>query len=132
MIILLCLDEKNGMMFHNRRQSQDRGLRSYIREMTLGANVYMNQYTKKLYQEFPDAMVREDFLFHAKAGDYCLVEDQELCPVESRIEKLIIFRWNKIYPADQTLDLCLAEWKLQEEEEFEGSTHHIRKETYTR
>ena len=58
MIVLLCLDEKNGMMFHNRRQSQDRGLRSYIREMTLGANVFMNHYTKKLYQEFPDAMVR--------------------------------------------------------------------------
>ena len=36
MIIILCLDNNNGMMFNDRRQSQDRGLREYIAEMTQG------------------------------------------------------------------------------------------------
>ena len=34
MIIILCLDNNNGMMFKDRRLSQDRGLREYIAEMT--------------------------------------------------------------------------------------------------
>lgn len=36
MIIILCLDNNNGMMFNDRRQNQDRGLREYIAEMTKG------------------------------------------------------------------------------------------------
>ena len=50
MIIILCLDNNNGMMFNDRRQSQDRGLREYIAEMTKGEKVYMNAYTEKLYE----------------------------------------------------------------------------------
>lgn len=132
MIILICLDDKNGMMFHNRRQSQDRGLRAYIRQLVGNSKIYMNQYTRKLYREFSQACVCEDFLFRAQAGDYCLVENQELCPVKDRIEKIIVFRWNKVYPADQILDLSLDGWVLENSREFDGSTHRILQETYVR
>ena len=59
MIIILCLDNNNGMMFNDRRQSQDRGLREYIAEMTKGEKVYMNAYTEKLYEEINDPVVCE-------------------------------------------------------------------------
>ena len=65
MIIILCLDNNNGMMFNDRRQSQDRGLREYIAEMTKGEKVYMNAYTEKLYEEINDPVVCEDFLHKA-------------------------------------------------------------------
>ena len=72
MIIILCLDNNNGMMFNDRRQSQDRGLREYIAEMTKGEKVYMNAYTEKLYEEINDPVVCEDFLHKAGKGDlYC-------------------------------------------------------------
>lgn len=132
MIILICLDDKNGMMFHNRRQSQDRGLRAHMREIVGDAVIYMNAYSKKLYQEFPDALVYEDFLFRARKGEYCLVEDQKLSPVEEKIGKIIVFRWNKIYPADMRLDLSLDQWKLESLRELEGSSHKILQETYIR
>lgn len=132
MIILICLDDKNGMMFHNRRQSQDRGLRAHIRQLVGNSKIYMNQYTRKLYREFSQAFVCEDFLFRAQPGDYCLVENQELCPVEDRIERIIVFRWNKVYPADQILDLSLDAWILESTEEIDGSTHRILQETYVR
>ena len=61
MIIILCLDNNNGMMFNDRRQSQDRGLREYIAEMIKGEKVYMNAYTEKLYEEINDPVVCEDF-----------------------------------------------------------------------
>ena len=33
MNIIVCLDDKNGMMFNKRRQSQDKLLRSDIKEL---------------------------------------------------------------------------------------------------
>ena len=30
MIVITCLDQKNGMTFNHRRQNQDRALRAYI------------------------------------------------------------------------------------------------------
>ena len=55
-------------------------------------------------------------------GDYCFVEDTALKPYERWIEKIIVFRWNRAYPADQSfdLDLCGGNWKLSESDEFAG------------
>ena len=107
MIIILCLDNNNGMMFNDRRQSQDRGLREYIAEMTKGEKVYMNAYTEKLYEEINDPVVCEDFLHKAGKGETCIVENLPL-----------------------KLDVDLEEWKLAEEEQIEGSTHEITKQIY--
>ncbi len=96
MIIILCLDNNNGMMFNDRRQSQDRGLREYIAEMTKGEKVYMNAYTEKLYEEINDPVVCEDFLHKAGKGETCIVQNSPLLkPVIDQIE-IVIFRWNKV------------------------------------
>lgn len=128
--IILCLDDQNGMMFNHRRQSQDRALRQYIKEMTIDDKVWMNNYSRGLYQDFPHAEVCEDFLCQAEHGDYCIVEDQKIAPLKNKIEKLIIFRWQKKYPADMKLDLNLESWNLIEQEEIEGSSHLILKQVY--
>lgn len=98
MIIILCLDNNNGMMFNDRRQNQDRGLREYIAEMTKGEKVYMNAYTEKLYEEINNPVVCEDFLHKAGKGETCIVENLPLKSVIDQIEEIVIFRWNKVYP----------------------------------
>ena len=60
----------------------------------------------------------------------CIVENLPLKPVIDQIEEIVIFRWNKVYPSDQVLDVDLEEWKLAEEEQIEGSTHEITKQIY--
>ena len=130
MIAILCLDNNNGMMFNDRRQSQDRGLREYIAERTKGEKVYMNAYTENLYEEIENPIVSEDFLQKAGKGEPCIVENLPLSPVKAQIEEIVIFRWNKVYPSDQVLDVDLEEWKLVEEEQIEGSTHEITKQIY--
>lgn len=130
MIAILCLDNNNGMMFNDRRQSQDRVLRKYIAEMTKDEKVYMNAYTKKLYEEIEHPIVSEDFLQKAGKGEPCIVENLSLNPVIDQIEEIVIFRWNKVYPSDQILDVDLGEWNLVEEEQIEGSTHEITKQIY--
>lgn len=130
MILIVCLDDRDGMMFHHRRQSQDRGVRAYIRQMTENADVYMNAYSRELYQEFVDAVVCEDFLQQAGEGAYCLVEDQEVHKYKNKIERMIVFRWNKVYPSDMVFDEDLSQWNLVHVEEFQGSSHRITKEVY--
>ena len=119
MKLIVCLDNKNGLCFNKRRQSQDRRLRDFI-----------NFYTYELYKDFKNAVVCEDFLSRAKADDYCLLETCSVKEDEEKIRELFIFRWNKVYPADTYFDLDLSLWNLAELEELEGSSHSITKERY--
>ena len=45
MIVIVAVDDRNGMMFNRRRQSQDRVLREHILDMTVGKKLWMNHYT---------------------------------------------------------------------------------------
>ena len=100
MIIILCLDNNNGMMFNDRRQSQDRGLREYIAEMTKGEKVYMNAYTEKLYEEINDPVVCEEFLHKAGKGETCIVENLPLKSVIDQIEEIALDRVRRLFSAE--------------------------------
>ena len=77
--------------------------------------------------------VREDFLSAAGKGELCVVENKGVKAVVDRLEKLIVFRWNRKYPADFWLDADLRDWKLIEAEEFPGNSHEkITQETYVK
>ena len=121
--MIVCLDDKNGMMFNCRRQSQDRFLRRRVLELTEGKVLRMNRYSAGQFDaaDRSHISVSETFLSEAGNGEYCFVEDQALLPYEPQIERLIVFRWNKVYPSDLRLDLPLGEtWKLARQEEFSG------------
>lgn len=135
LIVIMVVDEKNGMMFHQRRQSQDQMLREKILAMVEGKRLWMNAYS---YRQFGQAdakaiSVAEDFLDSAKNGEYCFVENVSVKAYEKKIEKVIIFRWNRRYPGDQFLEIDLSGkfWKLEHTEEFPGSSHEkITMEVY--
>ena len=119
MIAIVCVDHHLGMMFHNRRQSQDRKLREKIKEIT--PSLTMNAYSYTLYQDvFKDAYVVEDFF---NADGYCLFENTSVKQYENIIEELYIFNWNRDYPADFYLDIDLEQYECLYEEEFVGTSH---------
>lgn len=133
MIILVCLDDRDGMMFNHRRQSQDRLLREELLRITDGSRLWMNGYSAKQFsgEDAGQIMIAEDFLQKVGEGEYCFVEDQQLLPIQDRIEKLIIFKWNRHYPGNLFIDLPYRNWKLITTEEFVGSSHDkITKEVY--
>lgn len=41
---------------------------------------------------------------------------------DEQIEQFIIYRWNRVYPADVSVEIGV-EWKLTETEEFPGFSH---------
>lgn len=75
----------------------------------------------------------DNFLDLVGEGEYCFVEDQQVMPYEKKIEKVILFHWNRTYPGDVYWDIDLEQplWKLVRTEEFKGSSHEkITMEVY--
>lgn len=135
MNVIVCLDDKNGMMFNGRRQSRDRVLYQRVADMTRGTRLWMSPYSAPLFppEKVPQAAVSADFLAQAGVGEFCFVEDAPLTPCAEKLERVILFRWNRVYPADVRFDLPLEGWRRTETAEFAGSSHEkITMEVYER
>lgn len=133
MVLIACVDDGMGMLFHHRRQSQDRVLREDILRTAAGRPLWMNAYSAGQFA--PDAAIHaaEDCLERAGEGEFCFVENLDVQPYAGRMEKVILYHWNRRYPADLrwTLPLDAPEWKRTELREFAGSSHEkITKEVY--
>lgn len=133
MKIIVCLDDNKGMLFNKRRQSQDNTLREDIINSLNGSRLLMNEYS---YKQFKDTQqdhitVDNNFLSTAAEDDYCFVENLKLSPYEEKISELIIYHWNRNYPADTYFDIDLSQWELITTTEFAGNSHEkITKEIY--
>lgn len=128
MKVIVCVDNHMGLMFHQRRQSQDRVVREIIKD--LNQTIYMNEYSYHLYKDIlEDVYVSNDFL-ELIHNNYCLIENVSLKDYESNIEEIMLFKWNRDYPADFYLDIDLSQYKLIDRYEFEGTSHHITQEIY--
>lgn len=137
MIIIACVDDKGGMAFNGRRQSQDRLLRRALLEQAGSRPVWMNAYSAGQF-EADDAQrlrVAEDCLDRAGPGELCFVETQSLASCAHRVEEVILFCWNRRYPADTWFDLpgFPKDWHLARQQEFPGYSHEtITQEVYTK
>ena len=50
-----------------------------------------------------------------------------------QVDSVILYKWNRVYPADQYFAMDLSGWKLVETVEFPGSSHEkITEERYER
>ncbi len=124
MNILICLDDKNGLLFNNRRLSRDRVLNKEITEISKGKALWMNEYSSKLFEK-EKICVHEAFWEKAEKGDFCFFENN---PTQSTIDKaeiIYVFLWNRHYPADIYFDYDLEKegFSLSETKEFAGSSH---------
>lgn len=131
MHIIICLDDKNGIRFNGRRQSKDRLLCQRILEITKGSALWMNADSAKLFP--PERVnVDENFLELAGDGEYCFAETDDFLRHESFIEKVIVYRWNRVYPSDVKINMGFLEGKrLVGTSEFKGNSHEkITEERY--
>ena len=132
LIIAVCVDGRNGMLFNGRRQSQDMAQREDLLEFCGERRLWLSPYSAPL---FPAERVQaaEDFLDQAEEGEICFVEDRPLAEEADRIEAAVLYHWNRAYPADVHLDLDLTAFELTERSEFAGNSHEkITREIYRR
>lgn len=125
MIIILCVDDNGGMMFNKRRLSRDKVLYEKIIDITKESTLWLNNYSSSLFEGMNSSHIRvsESFIENATKGDFCFVEDTGLKSFENRIEKIILFKWNRVYPKDLFFDINISGWKLIESSEFAGNSH---------
>lgn len=130
MHLIVCIDERNGMAFGGRRLSKDRRLREDMLTLTEGNTLWMSPYSAAQFEEAaPQIRACGDFLALAGEGEYCFCET---ALPEDRIENLILYRWNRHYPADLHLPRELPEQRLLVQvTEFPGFSHeNITREVY--
>ena len=131
MNLIVVLDDRNGMLFNHRRQSRDRVLNERIAKIC-GGKLIVNTYAAALFAGINvDLTIAEDPLSAAKPGEWCFLEDRSPAPVVDKIEKLIVYRWNRVYPSDLKFDLDLSAMRLESTADFAGSSHEkITEEVY--
>ena len=135
MNVILCLDDKNGMLFNKRRQSSDSCLRESVFNYINGKKLYMNRYTEKQFCDCASKIIVDnDFLSKAEADDFCFVEDSDISLFINEVKAFIIYRWNRVYPSDVKFPSDhLKNFKLISKTDFSGSSHEkITMEVYER
>ncbi len=124
MILIACIDDRGGMLFNRRRQSQDRLLRQDLLEEAAGRPLWMNAYSRRQFGPAPENIhVAEDFAARAGEGEFCFFEDVDPVPWLEKAEAVILYRWNRRYPADRYFPQPLAGRSVKRREEFAGSSH---------
>ena len=136
MIVIACVDDSMGMLFNNRRVSQDAGQREWMKEYVNDAVIWVSPYSAKLFSpEEWNLNISCGFLEKAKKGEYCFVEDADIKQYRHKIEKIILYRWNRSYPSDKKMDLIPENegFKLKNTAEFAGTSHEkITEEVWER
>ena len=134
MIVILCLDDKNGMMFNNRRQSKDKFVIQDILKLVDGKKLFISSYSESLFQGLESKLIIDNnFLNNAAEEDYCFVENNNLKDFSEKIEKIIVYKWNRIYPSDLKLEITIQDWNLIGRFEFVGNSHDkITREVYVK
>ena len=136
MIAAICLEDRNGLLFNGRRLSRDRAQQEDLMTVCGAGRLWISPFSAPLFAPWRERLViAEDFLYRAGRGAVCFVEDRPLRPVLDRLEALILYRWNRTYPADVYLDLDPAAegFVLEQQCEFSGTSHPcITREIYRR
>ena len=141
MKVYLAVDKKNGLVFNDRRQSQDRIMRENMLKDCGDAKLWISEYSRRIFTPtdgtaMPENIIIDnDFLDKAGDDDCCFVEN--ISPVRwyEKIDTFVIYHWNTTYPADIYFDLSLASlgWKRFSSNDFKGSSHDkITKEVWKR
>lgn len=135
MHIIVCVDDRLGMLFNKRRQSKDASLRKRILSGLDGRRFLMNHYSFRQFasDEGADAVtVTEDFLDVALEDDVCFVENSDLSAYAKKIKSVTLYKWNRTYPCGERFPAELLCGKtLVSSSDFAGVSHEkITEEIY--
>lgn len=136
MKLIVCLDDRNGLQFNNRRQSRDAVVCRRILSLADGCVLWMKPGSAKLFDVLPPTCrVEEICAAQVGQGEFYFAEDIDFLHLDERIESVFVFRWNRVYPSDVQLSqhfLC-GSFSLVKTEEFPGNSHKkITLEVYER
>ena len=135
MILIVCIDENNGMLFNNRRQSRDKILLSRILEIAKDEKLWMTEFSQDMFDiiKNKNIVIDNECTDKAAENDYCFIENVDISTIIEKVNKIILYNWNRNYPADKYFNISLENWVISSEDEFSGSSHErITEKIYIR
>lgn len=134
MTLFFCLDDRNGLSFNNRRQSRDRAVLADMASQLTGVLLVDPMSEKMMIRhDIPYEIVTEEAL--PAEGTQYFAEQRSPESLLPLAKKVVIYRWNRVYPADRYLETPLQEqgFSLTEVSQFPGHSHDtITREVYVR
>lgn len=123
MKLIFCIDDKKGMMFFGKRQSQDSVLREWLINHTKDCSLLMSSYSAKQFCDHTGYLVDDNYMLNASAEDYCFIEDKDYSL--DNVTEIILCKWNRKYQADKFFDIDLKSsgFKKISSEDIHGSSH---------
>ena len=118
MRVALCVDHRNGFTFQGRRLSRDRAQQEDLLSLCSGEPLRITPYSAPLFSWAGDRVQVEGAL---PDGPLCFLEDG-LPPLE-QVEELILYCWNRDYPADVHLNWDLSAFTVADRRDFPGTSH---------
>ena len=124
------------MLFNKRRQSRDsRVIEDVIRTAEDGV-LYISDFSEILFEESDASVISVPApLESARSESFVFIENEHLKEYVDKIDRLIIYKWNRKYPSDFTLDIDpIADgFKKKSTREFKGTSHDkITREDYVK
>ncbi len=134
MRLVICIDDRGGMVFNKRRVSRDKLMISDLCEYIGDNTLFIEPYSEELFSEVSlNIIVSEKSLKFAADDDFVFVEREEPTPYLAAAGEVVIYKWNRRYPFDMALKTSPAElgFKLESVFEFKGNAHDkITREVY--
>ncbi len=135
MRIVICLDERRGLLFGGRRQSKDREVIADVLKH-LSGRLYLAPYSERLFSNQGVPYICSSNIWEeAEKQDTFFAEDLDFLSHLDMVDQITVYWWNRHYPSDVRLDPELSELGFfsAERTEFPGYSHEtITKETYLR
>jgi hypothetical protein len=136
MTVIICIDDRGGMLFMKRRLSKDRLLIEDVSKMAENAVLYISDFSESLFADSDiSTLCVPNPLESAGEEDFAFIENLTLSESIEKIDRLVIYKWNRRYPFDFALDIVPEKqgFRLIESYDFKGYSHdNITKEIYER
>ncbi len=123
MTAVVCLDNNNGLLFNNRRQSRDSEVISDIKELTKG-KILITPFSEQLFNGFGgEVIISRDGFTSAEEDDFCFLENINPNDLKDKIKMLVVYYWNRSYPSDFLCTLDFNMYKVCDTKDFAGNSH---------
>lgn len=136
MKLIVCTDDRGGMMFFGKRPARDRYAIDDIIKDAEGKQILIAPYSEKLFAEQGGKYtISTDPLADAGKDDAVFIEDRSAGAYLEKIDSIVIYSWDLSYPFDKKFDIAPeAEGFVKiQEKEFTGHAHKtVKKTLYTR
>ena len=133
---IVCIEDRYGISFNKRLIGRDKFVDEYLEEKLTKSKVFADQnyinYVKNCrIKNIKDQRISD--LVNSKEEITIFCSSKESLEYLENADEIVIFYWNRRYPADLYLDYDIVanDYCLSERvEDIEGSTHILTKEIW--